>query len=616
MVEGNSDRVEQSTNDAQVEEQLAVAAPWQEQEGQIGEERQGEGAEKEEEAKAKMEADTINVEAASSSQEEAVTIDSFAGLGSVDEIAAAALQAANISGLFGIPEGEQKMETTMMDDESRGTKRSHDDMVRAPEEANEVNTSIIASAPAAIATSDTIPMPSSSQPSTSTLVSSDPPVEATNPTSGPPTASTDSSTVVRTAEVVGSALETNGSVPFSIGSLDLQAVAQAAMGLDADGNPLPGNEESHRALAEAVKQLSAAQGITLPNVKTVDDSSDHDANGGPVKRFQCTQCERAFARAYNLNTHLATHDPDPSRSKPFPCPYPSCKTDGGRSFSRKHDLQRHVASTHENEPEPVTSTIGENGVQQTSGLASLGLGTPGRKFRCEECGRAFVRRDALKRHQCTRIMDSPSSSAAAAAHVEKATPDYFSNVAAGLSLYTSNPTSGHATQQYQAPSTKASESVAGSSYDSDPFGPNGITYENLSKEVQDMAMQLVAQAQSYNDQQPASSTTAPAPPASTSTNTSSTITSTPVPRKANGQPAPPSTSTQQQQVVPVKVEEEGKLSTPASTSTSTSATTAVPVSSTNHAITIKSEPSEEAHSIGKYDPSTTSVPTPDPISAQ
>ncbi|PWN46983.1 hypothetical protein IE53DRAFT_306617, partial [Violaceomyces palustris] len=85
-------------------------------------------------------------------------------------------------------------------------------------------------------------------------------------------------------------------------------------------------------------------------------------------------CERAFARAYNLNTHLSTHDPDPSRSKPFPCPYPSCKSEGGRSFSRKHDLQRHVAT-------------------------SLGLGTPGKKFRCEACGRSFVRRDACNRHQ-------------------------------------------------------------------------------------------------------------------------------------------------------------------------------------------------------------------------
>ena len=120
------------------------------------------------------------------------------------------------------------------------------------------------------------------------------------------------------------------------------------------------------------------------------------------KRFQCPKCSRAFARAYNLNTHLSTHDPDPSRAKPFPCPYRSCRAEGGRSFSRKHDLQRHVASVHEWEPEPGihgdSGDVGEG--QETGGLASLGLGAPGKKFRCDECGRAFVRRDALRRHHC------------------------------------------------------------------------------------------------------------------------------------------------------------------------------------------------------------------------
>ena len=47
------------------------------------------------------------------------------------------------------------------------------------------------------------------------------------------------------------------------------------------------------------------------------------------------------------------------------------------------------------------------------------------------------------------------------------------------------PTVQATSQPQQAPSVGASE---GQSYDSDPFGPNGITYENLSKEVQDMAM--------------------------------------------------------------------------------------------------------------------------------
>lgn len=133
------------------------------------------------------------------------------------------------------------------------------------------------------------------------------------------------------------------------------------------------------------------------------------SGSGPVKRFPCPKCDKAFARAYNLNTHLSTHDPDPNRSKPFACPYPSCKSEGGRSFSRKHDLQRHVASIHENEAEPGIHGDPEEVVNgDTGGLVSLGLGTPGKKFRCHSCGRSFVRRDACNRHQCDG-KDSPSN---------------------------------------------------------------------------------------------------------------------------------------------------------------------------------------------------------------
>ena len=48
----------------------------------------------------------------------------------------------------------------------------------------------------------------------------------------------------------------------------------------------------------------------------------------------------AFARAYNLKTHIQTHDPN--RLKPYACHHKSC----GRSFSRKHDLTRHIQSKH------------------------------------------------------------------------------------------------------------------------------------------------------------------------------------------------------------------------------------------------------------------------------
>lgn len=167
------------------------------------------------------------------------------------------------------------------------------------------------------------------------------------------------------------------------------------------------SEASASALAplrpnELLKRTRTPSHDDTKRLKNATHEGPTRASEAVQKRFQCPKCSRAFARAYNLSTHLSTHDPDPSRAKPFSCPYRSCRAEGGRSFSRKHDLQRHVASVHEWEPEPgIHGDSGEIGEgKNTGGLASLGLGAPGKKFRCEQCGRAFVRRDALRRHHC------------------------------------------------------------------------------------------------------------------------------------------------------------------------------------------------------------------------
>lgn len=227
--------------------------------------------------------------------------------------------------------------------------------------------------------------------------------------------------------------------PASFEGVDLAAAARA-IGLNAETDLLGGTEEDQRALANAIKRLGAeheeaaqkalqqaadaaaaaaaaarasldlaSNSTTAPDASRKSSASSSSASGpsharsgtSPSKRFACTKCDKAFARAYNLNTHLATHDPDPNRSKPFACPYPSCKSEGGRAFSRKHDLQRHVASIHEKEAEPgIKGDPQEVSGGDTGGLVSLGLGTPGKKFRCQTCGRSFVRRDACNRHQC------------------------------------------------------------------------------------------------------------------------------------------------------------------------------------------------------------------------
>jgi len=88
----------------------------------------------------------------------------------------------------------------------------------------------------------------------------------------------------------------------------------------------------------------------------------------PKKKYQCPNCPRAFARAFNLKTHRETHNPN--RSKPHTCPHPSC----GRSFSRKHDLGRHITAIHRDSP-----------------IEDLHVGVErGSRSRCQKCGKSWI----------------------------------------------------------------------------------------------------------------------------------------------------------------------------------------------------------------------------------
>lgn len=79
-------------------------------------------------------------------------------------------------------------------------------------------------------------------------------------------------------------------------------------------------------------------------------SSSEESQAGPIRKFKCPICPRAFARQFNLKQHIHTHDPD--RIKPHECTYNGC----GRRFSRKHDLVRHAQSIHGVAGPPTKST--------------------------------------------------------------------------------------------------------------------------------------------------------------------------------------------------------------------------------------------------------------------
>lgn len=60
------------------------------------------------------------------------------------------------------------------------------------------------------------------------------------------------------------------------------------------------------------------------------------------KMYECPKCYRMFVRAYNLKKHMETHEAFENRVRPFKCPFDGC----GKSFCRKHDMNRHYTGVH------------------------------------------------------------------------------------------------------------------------------------------------------------------------------------------------------------------------------------------------------------------------------
>ncbi len=80
--------------------------------------------------------------------------------------------------------------------------------------------------------------------------------------------------------------------------------------------------------------------------------------------YHCPLCpEKGFARKYNYNQHMLTHDT--YRKKENICMYPGC----GKEFVRKTDLARHDQSVHQR----------------------------AKPFKCARCPSAFSRKDTLRR---------------------------------------------------------------------------------------------------------------------------------------------------------------------------------------------------------------------------
>ncbi|ORX34379.1 hypothetical protein BD324DRAFT_145390 [Kockovaella imperatae] len=125
-------------------------------------------------------------------------------------------------------------------------------------------------------------------------------------------------------------------IPVKVQPTVATALASSVEGeneLDSEADTDMGDSDVKPALTGLTNLHGGGRGY-VPG-KTPDD---------PKKRHKCQICGRGFARAFNLKSHVQTHNP--MRSKPHQCPHASCK----RGFSRLHDLERHRQGIHSDGP--------------------------------------------------------------------------------------------------------------------------------------------------------------------------------------------------------------------------------------------------------------------------
>lgn len=86
--------------------------------------------------------------------------------------------------------------------------------------------------------------------------------------------------------------------------------------------------------------------------KKAKSASAEEAAGGAGKRFYCPQrdCGRAFARNFNMQSHLKSH----LGIREFDCPHCSKK------FSRRHDRARHCTAVHNSTTSCTMSEMGDD----------------------------------------------------------------------------------------------------------------------------------------------------------------------------------------------------------------------------------------------------------------
>lgn len=137
-------------------------------------------------------------------------------------------------------------------------------------------------------------------------------------------------------------------------------------------------------MAEADSPMTTNTGATTPRPKFPSD----------LKTLACTWpgCPKTFNRPARLRDHLNSH----ANSRPFKCTYDDCDKD---YIEVKH-LKQHIKAVHTLERKHVCPRegCGKSFVTGTRLKRHQAVHEGAERFRCEDCGQSFRKKETLSKH--------------------------------------------------------------------------------------------------------------------------------------------------------------------------------------------------------------------------